>query len=193
MISKVVFKYSHVYDEVLHNLNKEKKLLERKEVYRFIKKFEKIWDKKEKKTLSELSRITGLKWKEKTVNCYVVSYSIPFSDPMTVPVYRGIDQFIDTLVHEMIHQLFIQGDNMERARKSWNYFFKKYENESFKVKTHIPLHALHKHIYLKYFDKKRLDNDYNRIRRLPDYKRSWDIVNEECYDKIIKKFKSRVI
>ena len=80
---------------------------------------EKLWIKYEKKVLTELSKITRLKWKEKAINCYIVvrrgTYSA-FSDPITMPIYPKIDWFIDVLIHESIHRLWTQEGNFKKSK-----------------------------------------------------------------------------
>jgi hypothetical protein len=191
MIPKIVFKYSWIYDQNWKEWIKIYRRIDKypteRQILNYIKKVEKLWRKYEKKILKEISSITGLKWKSKLICCYVVGRCIPFSDPLTLPIYeKNQDYFIDTLVHELIHQLFTQ--NSEKLRKAWKYIERKYKNESFKTRIHIPLHAIHTHIYLKFFGEERLRRDVEAISFLPDYKRSWEIVQKEGYKKIIQEF-----
>jgi len=201
MIPKIEFRYSHIYDERYRNSPKTKKILKKRKatyhsyrtILNYIKKIEPIWKKHEKKVLSELSKVSGLKWREDKIIVYVIGHGIPFSDPLTMPVYKKDDEyFTDTLVHELIHQLFVQGDNLEKTKKSWDYVFRKYKKEDFKTKVHIPLHAIHSHIYLKFFTKKRMEKDIKNISFLPSYRKSWEIVQKEGYKNIINEFKKRI-
>jgi len=89
-----------------------------RKVLNYIKKVEKLWRKEEKKVLQELIRITYLKWRAKSITCYIVGRCKPFSDPLTMPVYEKCpDYFIDVLIHELIHNLFIQLGNYQKAKK----------------------------------------------------------------------------
>ena len=198
MTPKIIFKYSPVYDQ---NWKEWIKIYKRKtgkypttnQILSYIKKVEKLWRKDEKKILEELSNVTGLKWRSEFIYCYVVGRCIPFSDPLTLPVYdKYPDDFIDTLIHELIHQLFIQKGNKKKTEKAWNYIDRKYKEESHKTRIHIPLHAIHSHMYLKSFNEKRLNRDIRLISHLPDYKKAWEIVQKEGYQKIIKEFTKRV-
>lgn len=197
MIPKIIFKYSWVYDQnwkewIKIYKRKKDKYPSAKQTLNYIEKVEKVWRKDEKNILKELSKVTGLKWKSKIIYCYVVGRCIPFSDPLTLPVYDKPDYFIDVLVHELIHQLFIQRGNIEKSKKAWDYINRKYRKEPLTTRIHIPLHAIHSHIYLKFFDKKRLIRDIKLISFLPEYKKSWEIVQREGYKKIIKEFKRRI-
>ncbi|MBU0962441.1 MAG: hypothetical protein KKD48_00900 [Nanoarchaeota archaeon] len=146
-----------------------------------------------------MERITGLKWKKKEINCYVLKISefYPFSDPLTIAIqlkYKdkittlNVNRFIDILIHELIHNLFIEnGINMH---KYFQYLFKKYKNLSHRTVIHIPLYAVHKEIYLKFFSKKRLEYDIKIAQKRSDYKNAWDIVLKEGSKKIITGLKN---
>ncbi len=191
MTPKVDFRYSWVYDEKFKK--KTADYPSEKTILNYINKVKKLWAIHESKILNELSKISGLKWKEKKIVCYIISRGYPFSDPLTIPIFERYPLwFIDTLTHELIHQLFIQKGNEERAKKSWNFFYKKYKKESRTTRIHIPLHAIHSHIYLKFFDRKRLEKDIKIMSRHKDYKRSWGIVKKEGYQNIINEFKNRL-
>ncbi len=197
MIPKIIFKYSWIYDQnwkewIKIYKRKKGRYPSTKQILNYIEKVEKLWRKDEKKILEELSKVSGLKWRSKIIYCYVVGRCIPFSDPLTLSLYDKLDYFIDVLIHELIHQLFTQRGNMDKSKKAWNYINRKYRKESHTTRIHIPLHAIHSYIYLKFFDKKRLSRDIKRISFLPDYKKSWEIVEREGYEKIIKEFKRRV-
>jgi len=198
MNPKITFKYSRIYDEHWKELGKfygvkDVKYPSESEIRSYIKKAEKEWRKSEGKILTELSRITGLKWKEKTISCYVVGRCIPISDPLTLKVYDKRERFIDVLTHELIHQLMAsQEGNLKKAKKAWDHLYKEYKNESFTTVVHVPVHALHKHVLLKFFGEKRLKDEVESLIMFPDYKRAWDIVEKEGYLNIIKKFTDKI-
>ncbi len=192
---KIIFKYSWIYDQnwkewIKLYSKKKKKYPSIKKILNYIEKIEKLWKKEEKKVLTELSRISHIKWKEKSIICYVVGRCRPFSCPLTMPVYEKYpDYFIDVLIHELIHNLFMQ--DYEKIEKAWKYFQRKYKSESITTRCHIVLHALHSHIYLKFYGKKRLKRD---IKALPiqDYRKSWEIVQKQGYQNIINEFVERI-
>jgi hypothetical protein len=195
LLPKIIFKYSWIYNEHWKEVyNKNKEYPSEKEINSYIKKVEKLWRKDEKKILKELSVISGLRWKEKLIICYVVGKCIPFSDPLTIKTYKEYppNYFIDVLTHELIHQLFTQSENMRKSKKAWDYFHRKYKNEKFNTIIHIPVHAMHSYIILKYFGEKRLKREIESLSHLPDYKKAWNIVKNEEYKNIIREFNKRV-
>ena len=197
MLPKIIFKYSHIYDQNWQTWFKVYKKSSQKfsprKVQSYMKAAEKVWRKYEKIILQELPRIIKLKWKEKKIICYVVGDCRPFSDPLTLPVYEDKGLFIDVLIHELIHQLFSQGGNYKKAKKAWGHIYRKYKNESRLTRIHIPLHAIHWHVYKKIFNEKRLNRNINRSIPYPDYKRAWEIVEKGGYENVIKEFSSRII
>ena len=194
-IPKIEFKYSWPYDDHWRAFyKKDKDYPDYKEIEKHILKIKKEWQKDEEKILKELSKVSGLKWQEKSVTCFVVGRCVPFSYPLTMPFYRKypIDYTIDVLTHELVHQLFIQGDNEKQSDAAWKYFFRKYKKEEYNAIIHIPVHALHHHIFMKFFGEERLNREIKFMSEFPDYKRSWDIVLEKGAENIIEEFRKRV-
>lgn len=195
MISKIRFRYSWIYDQGYRNSQRIQKNLKKqgkkypsiRTILNYIKKIEPLWRKSENKILSEVSKLTGLSWREKEVICYVIGFGRSFSDPLTLRLYENKQDFIDTLTHEMIHQIQIQNQVINRKWK--NYIETRYKKETQTTRNHLLVHAVHYKIYLKLFDKKRLNRDIKNCDKYPDYKHSWEIVREEGYDNIIKKFR----
>lgn len=198
MSPKIMFKYSRIYDEHWKELGKfygvkDVKYPAEPEIRGYIKKAEKEWRKSEGKILAELSKMTGLKWKDRSISCYVVGRCIPISDPLTLKVYEKLERFVDVLTHELIHQLLAsQEGSLTRSQKAWDDLYKKYKNESFTTVVHVPVHALHKHILLKFFQEKRLNDEVGSLIMFPDYKRAWDVVEKEGYLNIIKEFTGKI-
>lgn len=194
---KIIFRYSWIYDQIWQKGWLEK-VRGKKEGYpppgkilSYIKKVEKSWKKEEQKILRELAKVAHLTWKIEKIDCYVVGRCVPFSCPLTMPVYEKYpDYFIDVLIHELIHNLFIQ--NEEITEKAFQYFHKKYKKQSLHTRIHIPLQAIHSHIYYRFFNENRLKRDIKFINFLPDYKKSWQIVQKEGYQNIINEFTKRI-
>ena len=196
MIPKIRFRYSEVFDRGYRKNIHTGKMLEEegkeypseRKIESYIKKVEKVWKKQEKEILQEIANITKFEWKEKEIICYIIGAGRSFSDPLTIKVFDDERDFIDTLVHELIHNFF--GQNKEKYDRWKKYRAKKYKAENPATITHIVLHALHYKIYQKLFSEKRIKEEIRRIkeRKMQDYLRSWEIVEQETPDAIIKKF-----
>ncbi|MCH7828447.1 hypothetical protein IH982_01085 [Patescibacteria group bacterium] len=194
ILPKVEFRYSWIYDENLKEWTKaprERKKFSSQKILNYIKTVEPLWRKHEKSVLREMSKVLELPWHAKKIPCYVVAWSTPFSDPLTVPFRPDKNRFIDTLTHELIHQLFFQGNNVKRAAHAWQYIHRKYKREQFNTRIHVPLHAVHEHIFRCHFGEDRLDKEYAWMKHFNDYKRSWDIVKKDGYLNIINEFRGR--
>ena len=197
---KINFVWSFVYQESIHSKNVKSEIYDlesyKKYVLDFIKEVKVLWEKVESDVLEYIEKISMLKWKKKEIDCYVIKISNfgPISIPLTIPIHleteRGVstlthERFIDFLVHELIHNIFSQ--NEKKTDKYFDYLIlEKYKNESFNTAIHVPVHAIHKKIFLKYFNKERLDNEIKMSGYYPDYKKAWDIVNKRGEDLIIK-------
>jgi len=195
MVPKIELRYSRIHDDRYRNSSLiQKNLKKKKKTYPSMKKIEsytmavkKVWKKEEKSILKEMSKITGLKWKEKKIICYVVGIGRSYSDPLTVRLFKNKSDFVDILTHELIHQ--IQMQNSSRIKNWFKYINKKYKTETGLTRGHILLHAIHWKILEKMFGKGRLKKNIKSLQKLKDYKRAWKIVEKEGADEIIKKFK----
>ena len=196
MIPKVEFVYSYPFDMSLFKLAKREWTREYvKSTLRRIKSFEKSWRKIEKKGLGEMVKATGLKWKQKKITCFVVNCGGFFSYPLTIRLLgRGgrkmsDEQIGDILTHELIHVLLFS-NNVHEKEKLW----KDFKKEVMGTKTHIYVHALHKHLYLKFFAKERLKKEINKAKWLDStvqlgYSRAWEIVEQYGHENLLKRLK----
>jgi hypothetical protein len=193
-IPKIEFRYSWVYDDRWREFYDNRDYPDGKDTKNNILRIEKEWQKNGDLVLRELAKVSGLKWKEKTITCYVAGRVVAFSDPLTIAFIRNapVDRTIDILTHELIHQLFIQNDYGKRAYKAWEYIYRKYKKEEFNTIIHIPVHALYYHIFMKFFGEKRLQREIDSVKDYPDYKRAWDIVLETGAENIIGEFRKRI-
>lgn len=195
MIPKVIFVNSYIYNNVWEKIWVEKHpdayYPDEEEINGFIETMEPHWRSHEKKILAEISKVLKLEYKEPITKCYITGRSRVFSDPMTVSMWaRDEMDFVSTIAHEMIHQIFIQNQSM--FKNMHNFMDGKYENEATVTKSHITLHAVLQHIYLKLFDARWLERDYEICAKSPEYTRAWKIVEIEGYENVIKEFVKRL-
>jgi len=160
-------------------------------IKKFIVKANNYWKRFNKQILEEASRISKLNWKEKTMKCYIVGNCIPFSNPLTMFTTSDLDNFVDVLTHELLHEL-LWDKNKSETRKAWDYIFKKYSKYNEHVLAHIPLYAVHEHLYLKFGWKNRLEKDQKPMPDWPNHAKAWEIVEEEGHQNIIDEFIKRI-
>lgn len=188
MLPKTQFHRSHIYDQRLAH---PKGFVMPKDsfIYKNTRKLELKWRKIEKKILKELEKVTGLKWQESHIYIYITSGAGWFSEPLTMSITEDIDAMLDTLIHEFIHRILSENENWEIIRKKW---FKltgktgKYKRENLNTRIHVPIHAIHKHIFLKFFSQKKLELEIERMKNDKDYAQAWKIVQSRDYKEIIK-------
>ncbi len=200
---KVEFIWSWIYQSsVLSLTTKEKYDFETYDSYvrEFIVMVQKEWIKNGDNILKYCENITGLIWK-KDIRCYVAKIANihPISDPLTIPIQiemngkaftLSVERYIDMVIHELIHNLFIQ--NEQEIGDYFDKIMKKYLDEEFDTIIHLLLHAIHKKIFLRFFDEKRLKEEKDMCEYYPTYKRSWEIVERCGEDTIIKEFRSYI-
>lgn len=199
-VPKVNLRYSWIYDQHWRMVyqtdeprhNKRYPYPTQKRIKKYLQALQFEWRKHEKKLLTEMCRVTGLPWKVEQIPCYMVGRCIPFSDPLTLPVYRTINGAVDTLTHELIHCLFQQPGAPRLMQKYWNQVDRIYSKDSSNAQGHILVHAVHQHLFLKYFSEARLHADQEVLKHLPDYRRAWEIVEQEGYKKIIAELRKKV-
>jgi hypothetical protein len=205
MVPKIEFRWSFIYQEEIHLTEKEdyNRDVWEKYVNNFIFKLKKEWNKNGHNILEYMEQITGLKWKEDKIVCYIIKMSEfgPISDPLTIPIQLKhkkdiftltIERFFDILAHELIHNLFIQNEG--RLNKYFDSLInKKYKNLSWNIAIHVPVHAIHKEIFDKFFEKKRFKEEMEACSYYPEYKKAWDIVIKEGSKQIIEELKKSLI
>jgi len=189
IIPKIEFCFSSIYNSFFEEYVKlpysKNKNISTNDIFKKIEIIEKEWKKIGNKIFKSLTVYTNLKWSEKIIKCYFVKNCIPFSDPLTICPRGNNKETINLLIHELIHILIYQNRNNKKVQKMWNFLDKKYKKESMLTINHIIVHAVHSKIYLEYFDQKELNNNIERDKRDKNYARSWMIVNNLGYEKII--------
>jgi hypothetical protein len=197
MIPKVEFVYSHPYDGALMSMigKKYNKRWENNTL-KFIKKIEKRWRKMEKKVLKEMSVVSGIKWDKEEICCYMVNFcSTSFSTPLTIKLrgrngkYKRIEDICYTLIHELIHVLQQTGGIRRIKKLGWDTRFK---NCSQTTKNHIYLDAVFKHVYLKFFDKSKFEEDIEWDRSTTGYREAWQMVDKYDHENLLKELRNAV-
>lgn len=187
MLPKIIFRNSWIYDQILLPIRgKEFKFPKKKDFSRIIKGLEEAWKKSGNKILAEISHVTRLKWHEKEIVIYITAGIHPFSDPLTLNVRGDTQHRIDVLTHELIHRIVSDKQNWTKLQRNWQTLMKTYKNETEITKRHVPIHAIHEHIFRKIFNSSRLNKEVKSTKH-KDYQRAWEIVKQVGYKQIINK------
>jgi len=156
--------------------------------------YQKAWKPFEQKILRAITDMLGLSFRQNTIDVYIAPWFNAFSDPMVIGVVQKPDVFVDTLTHELIHRLLTDNTAVPHELfllPVWEELFGK--NHSFNTLAHIPVHAVHKAIYLDVLNKpKHLERDVTRCKdkKATDYIAAWDYVDKHGYLEIIEKLKA---
>lgn len=189
---RVSIVYSPIYDKELHRiLNLGKKLKsefnwnEREKYGKdYAKKLQEKWDSGPYKSLSVMSKVSGLPWRESVVTCYLISneeYFRSFSDPLTVRIRENMEECIDVLIHEMTHRLLLQ--NMDKVKN--NSVLVKYRNENETTRHHIPVFAILKALYQELYGLDKFQKIKSRYKNKPHYLRAIEIVEKEGIENLL--------
>ena len=210
MIPKVKFGYSDAYENALSKRSFKFNHKKRIAYEKVAKKFQSRWDKVDSKILFSMSRLTYLKWKQKEIECYLSSEAgYSYSHPLTIGYKIGwsFDYLIAFVTHELSHIFFWSNKesiilpNDTKQTKNNIGFYKNYSKESYMTKLHIPVHALVILVIKKVFGKNaekylkwerwwEWSPDPSGIKG-KDFKRSWEIVEKEGPENILKQIIKR--
>ena len=158
-----------------------------------VKEYRKAWQQYVKTIMEGMTDTLGLAFRQNIVDVYIAPWFRAFSDPMVIGVMQEPDLFVDTLTHELIHRLLTDNTTIPHETMllaPWQKLFGK--SHSFGTVVHIPVHAVHKAIYLDVLGQpERLERDIanNKKYEATDYMAAWDYVEKHGYKEIIGKLK----
>lgn len=146
---------------------------------------QKAWPKLAAPVLKEMAAVVKLKWHQPETICYITWGIAGFSDPLTISYKHDVNLMIDHLVHEMIHRLLSEEKNKMKINANFQAILAKYKSYAPKTRGHVVIHAIHKHLYLKFFGEEQLNRDIAVCEKYPAYRDAWKIVGQEGYSTII--------
>lgn len=155
--------------------------------------YQQSWKPLENQILSSMTSLLELSFRQNIIDVYVAPWFSAFSDPLVIGVMKEPDEFIDILTHELIHRLLMDNTTVPHETEllsEWQNLFGK--EHSFGAIVHIPVHAVHKSIYLDTLkDAARLERDIENSKSHDnaDYIDAWNYVESQSYKKIIEKLK----
>ncbi len=181
---KLNFVYSQIYDEMLNKAIK-KDLPEQtiREMLYFKEEIDAFWSKYDKKIISELEKVSGLKFK-KNMDCYVVSkmFYAAISNPLTIRKDGSLESFKHKLIHELVHVLL--NDNKNKTEK---LILKSYSDEDFDFKNHVPVLLITRKVIENLFGKNEFEDLLKEDMKI-ELRYIWPEVN-----KIYPKFHNNIV
>lgn len=164
-----------------------------KDMEEIVASFTEAWKPYERRIMGGMCDAIELEFRQNIIDVYIAPWFKAFSDPLVIGVTRSPDEFVDTLTHELLHRLLTDNTKVDYdifMLPEWRKLF----GESLRSGTvvHIPVHAIHKYIYLEILDEPgRLERDINRPRKSGDsvYVESWAFVEKHGYKSIISSLK----
>lgn len=181
----VVFRYSGIYNRQIKQWEGNPEWYpERRSLDDYLAAIRTLWEQRGSTVLSLIEQRLGIPWEAREHTCYVVGIRKSFSDPLTLGYHADPENGFDVLTHEMIHRYVIQRNRHVVNSPGWLALMAQYAHESSLTKAHIPIHAIHDHIYRKMNRAYRQRTEVTNVTR-PDYKRSWEIVASRGAEQIV--------
>jgi hypothetical protein len=189
-IPKVEFRYSWAYDQE-HKLRFTDPLYPSGEKIReYIEKVKVAWKGESGKIMRNLPKLSGLKWRDDSILCYVIGRGVPLSDPLTIPMYdKKTDVFVEKLAHCLTERIIMHPDNLQTRGKFWESMFRSLSDDGVKVSYMIPVNALFKEIMTRFL-KRPMDSSPSLLSTNMDILRSWEIVEAMGHSDVIERFKA---
>lgn len=175
------FYYSPIYDRQIHECKGKRWKDVSKKAARYISNLKKDWNKIERKAFNAISSVSGLDWKKSCIDCYIVQIGKPFSMPLTISMKATPKEHIETLIHELIHNILVQNLNKVRIKS-----YRKYGKLNERTRIHVLVHAILKKVLLELYGEKQTKKFIKKYDKWPDYKKAWEIVEQEGSEKIIR-------
>jgi hypothetical protein len=179
----------------LHELwGKDKTLADDDWMEKRVADYRKAWKPFEKQILTSMTDLLDLSFRQNIIDVHIAPWFNAFSDPMVIGVMKEPDQFVDILTHELLHRLLTDNTSIPHETMilvEWQKLFGK--EHTFGTLVHIPVHAVHKAIYLDVLNApERLERDIAGIKKYKatDYINAWDYVDKHGYLEIIEKLRA---
>lgn len=153
--------------------------------------YRQAWAEYEEKILRGITEALGVQFRQPIIDAHTAPGIRAMSDPLILNFMFYPDQFVDSLTHELIHVLLTDNDKYSlkdtvattRLDTAWTKMFGTHD---FETLVHIPVHALHKYIYLDVLNEPdRLERDKKTAAEDPAYVRAWEYVENHNYHELI--------
>ncbi|HLZ57290.1 MAG TPA: hypothetical protein VKR06_10110 [Ktedonosporobacter sp.] len=161
--------------------------------------YRKAWANYQTVILRGMTEVLELSFYRPVIDVTLAPYFGHKSTPLILNFHPDPDRFVDVLTHELLHVL--QTDNNKHQTlgphstidlvAEWQKLFGKHERLTL---AHIPLHALHKYMYLDVLKApERLERELNAVRNFQTpgaYLQAWEYVNERDYREMVDEIRN---
>jgi len=161
--------------------------------------YREAWAEYETTLLQGMTEALGVSFYRPVLDVTLAPYFGHKSTPLIINFRPEPDRFVDILTHELLH--ILQTDNNKHQSNGpqatldlmgeWGKLFGEHERTTL---VHIPLHALHKYLYLDVLKApERLKRDIEAVRKSETggaYTKAWDYVNEHDYVEIVNELRN---
>ncbi len=180
----------------LHELwGKDQELADDALMEKRVAEYEAAWKPYEAKIMNGICNAVGLEFRQNIIDVYIAPWFAAFSDPLVIGIQNDPDTFVDVLTHELLHRLLTDNTSIDfqtgALAKEWPKLFG--EEHEFGVLVHIPVQAIHKHLYLDVLkEPKRLEREIENYKKETSYDpanylNAWDYIDQHGYKEIIVK------
>lgn len=186
---KIKFVYSLPYDRLFNDYEGEiftKKQLG--ELNGYIRKFQLGWNKISGVVFKNLKELTGNKWEEKEIKCYIVKnckYG-GISDPLTLRMEPDLEYACSILIHELTH--IIVSYNTKKYLEIEKTLKKKFAKENLKTILHIYINFIEYQVLKKIFNQDIVNKIIKKSLKLKGLQGAWKIIlnQENCLKDLFK-------
>ena len=143
-MTKLIFRYSYIYDLTIANWLGEKwQDKYAKRGFKYVKEIQKRWNRINDQVFTVFESF-GFKLPDWWLAYPVTRRGkvIPFSDPLTFNISQNWSDVFSTLIHELAHVEFTYFENEKLTEKIFRHIKKAFPNEKRNVIVHIPVNLL---------------------------------------------------
>ena len=183
-----------------HALNPDASRLARPQLYEVrTREYRKAWAAYETTILRGMTEALDLSFYRPVIDVTLAPCFRNISTPLILNFAADPDRFVDVLTHELLHILQTDNDKYQALGphntidllSAWRRLFGNHERVTL---VHIPLHALHKYLYLDVLKApERLERELNVLRNIQAagaYLQAWNYVNEHDYREMIDEIRN---
>ncbi|MFZ3020263.1 MAG: hypothetical protein WA051_01935 [Minisyncoccia bacterium] len=181
MSTKLIFRYSYIYEETLARLTGERfEYPDFEKSQKFVEEYQIFWNKINDKVF-DFYKTLGLVLPE-----FWIGYAInerkeltPFSDPLTFFISDDFEKTTAIVIHELCHVFLIYGGNIKISNDLWEEVSKKYPNENFNTIAHLQVNLLAKAGVQHIFGSEKTNELLKPEREMNGLKEAWTIIDSK--------------